>query len=387
MLFIFRLTPLFLFTLVAALPHNPINDRRAPSNRPSLLTVQTSPKHSLGNVGNIIAHDNLRLQQLRSSKGFSESTNSNGSSPVSISTTSLSSVFLMTISVQVGTPPTTFELLVDTGSSNFVVGANPAGPLFVATSSTQATGQEVSVFYGSVFDSVTIGNAAPVTQSLAVPNISEGFTLFDGIMGLGLQALTEGTLVNEPNQTIPTITDTLSNSIIPQPLVALTVPLSSGSQNGSIDFGEPDFSKNTSSISFTPLLTTGETVGFWGLSQTITYGNGTQGVPLVTEAPGIVDSGTSLLLLPTAAFQTYMNLTGATIDPSSGLLTIDSIDSLQSLFFNIGDTPLEFTADAQLFPRNLNAEAGLNASAIYLIVADGDTAGGGIDLVMGFVVL
>jgi len=251
---------------------------------------------------------------------------------------------------------------------------------------------EVDFFVGEeFFDNVTLGNVVPtVRQSLAVPNISEGFNLFDGIMGLGLQGLTEGTLLNEPNQTIPTITDTLSNGAIPQNLVALTVPLASGSaQNGSIDFGEPDFSKNTSSISFTPLLDTGDTAGFWSLSQTIRYGNETTSVPLATNAPGIVDSGTSLFLIPTAAFQTYMNLTGATIDPLSGLLTIDSVDSLQSLFFDIGDgdAPLEFTPNAQLFPRDLLAEVGLNASATYLIVADGDTAGGGIDLVMGFVVL
>lgn len=55
----------------------------------------------------------------------------------------------MTANVDVGTPPTSFELLVDTGSSNFVVGADPAGTQFVPSASTESQNEEVAVSYGS----------------------------------------------------------------------------------------------------------------------------------------------------------------------------------------------------------------------------------------------
>ena len=48
--------------------------------------------------------------------------------------------------VGVGTPPTTYSLLIDTGSSNTWVGA---GKSFVRTSSSVSTGRRVSVTYGS----------------------------------------------------------------------------------------------------------------------------------------------------------------------------------------------------------------------------------------------
>ena len=51
-----------------------------------------------------------------------------------------------TANVGVGSPPTTYSLLIDTGSSNTWIGANKA---YVKTSSGKATGKRVSVSYGS----------------------------------------------------------------------------------------------------------------------------------------------------------------------------------------------------------------------------------------------
>lgn len=54
---------------------------------------------------------------------------------------------------------------------------------------------------------------------------------------------------------------------------------------------------------------------------------------------------------------------------------------------NDQNTPLEFEPNAQLFPRSLVNQAGLDPSMVYLIVADGDTGGGGIDFINGYVFL
>lgn len=55
----------------------------------------------------------------------------------------------MTTDVQVGNPPTTFELLVDTGSSNLVVGARNV--TYKPTNTSIDTGDSVFVSYGGGF--------------------------------------------------------------------------------------------------------------------------------------------------------------------------------------------------------------------------------------------
>lgn len=60
---------------------------------------------------------------------------------------------------------------------------------------------------GQVTDQVGLGGATVTKQSLSVPTQEVGFDEFDGIVGLGPDSLTLGTLVDKPNQTIPTITD------------------------------------------------------------------------------------------------------------------------------------------------------------------------------------
>ena len=84
----------------------------------------------------------------------------------------------------------------------------------------------------------------------------------------------------------------------------------------------------------------------------MTYGNSTT---LLSGSAGIVDTGTTLLLLATDAFQAYQQATGAQLDNTTGLLTLteSQFNNLQSLFFNIGGTTYEFTANAQIWPVSL----------------------------------
>ena len=58
---------------------------------------------------------------------------------------------------------------------------------------------------------------------------------------------------------------------------------------------------------------------------------------ILPENAGIVDTGTTLLLLATDAFQQYVQLTGSTLDATTGLLTLPAsqFGTLQSLFFSI----------------------------------------------------
>lgn len=110
----------------------------------------------------------------------------------------------------------------------------------------------------------------------------------------------------------------------------------------------------TGSINYVPISKTSPANRYWGIDQTITYGNGTQ---IMKTSAGIVDTGTTLLLLASDAFQTYQKATGATLDryvtlinvprrlysnnnhnSTTGLLTVTEAqyENMQSMHFRIG---------------------------------------------------
>ena len=64
----------------------------------------------------------------------------------------------------------------------------------------------------------------------------------------------------------------------------------------------------------------------------ITYGSDTQ---ILKTTAGIVDTGTTLIMIATDAFEAYKIATGAVLDDATGLLKItnDQYANLQSLFF------------------------------------------------------
>ncbi|KAG5351696.1 hypothetical protein C0989_005209 [Termitomyces sp. Mn162] len=137
----------------------------------------------------------------------------------------------------------------------------------------------------------------------------------------------------------------------------------------------------------TPVTTTPPASEFWGISQSIQYGTRTT---ILTENSGIVDTGTTLLLLASDAFARYLSATGAVEDNTTGLLRLTSAQfaNLQSLFFLINGATFEFTANAQAWPRTLNSAIGGTTNNVYLIVGDlGTPSGEGFDFVNGFAFL
>ncbi|KAL7280027.1 hypothetical protein ACG7TL_006441 [Trametes sanguinea] len=298
-----------------------------------------------------------------------------------------------TASVGVGSPATQYTLLIDTGSSNTWVGADKP---YRQTSTSKSTGQKVSVSYGSgsfsgteFVDTVTLAQSLVVkNQSIGVASTAQGFQGVDGILGIGPVDLTEGTVGG--NQPVPTVTDNLfAQGTIENDLIGIFYQptTSEGALNGELDFGSVDTGKVTSDVTFVPITSTQPASLYWGIDQQVTYGDDTT---LLTGNAGIVDTGTTLLLLATDAFQAYQKATGATLDNATGLLTLteQQFENLQSLFFNIGGTTFEFTANAQIWPRSLNSVIGGEEGKIYLVAADlGSESGQGLDFINGFVFL
>ncbi|KAG2114173.1 aspartic peptidase domain-containing protein [Suillus discolor] len=298
------------------------------------------------------------------------------------------------IAVGIGSPPTTYDLIVDTGTSNTWIGAKTQ---YVGTSTSVYTGAPVTVFYGSgsayfsgieYLDTVTFGSGLTIPQqSFGVAATTSGtFNGADGILGLGPIDLTAGTLINEPATTIPTVTDNLhSQGTIHREVFSISFePITVAKEvvNGELTFGGTVRNKH-GPITYTPITTTQPSSRYWGIDQSISYGSTT----ILSSTAGIVDVDTTFILIATDAFNQYQSLTGGTLDPATGLLLISSAQygALENLNFNIGSETYTLTPNGQIWPRILNTYIGGSSNAIYLVIHDiGTPSGKGFDFVNGY---
>ncbi|KAI0718143.1 aspartic peptidase domain-containing protein [Cerioporus squamosus] len=145
---------------------------------------------------------------------------------------------------------------------------------------------------------------------------------------------------------------------------------------------------NVHLFAYRPITSASPASYYVGIDQTVTYGHSHK--LILDTTAGIVDTGTTLIMLATDAYNTYQNATGATVDDNTGLLKItnDQYANLKSLYFEIGDTRYELTANAQIWPRALNTAIGGQPDDILLIVGDlGSPSGEGLDFINGFAFL
>ncbi|KAF9486586.1 aspartic protease [Pholiota conissans] len=375
------LTTLLLALSVAA---NPVLVDRSP------VTLPISRRLNLTSVHNLVRHDQNRAKALKL-KGSSKGLGSRAVVNEAVDNQAVTYV----ASVGVGSPATTYSLLIDTGSSNTWVGA---GKAYVKTSTSTQTSNRVSVTYGSgsfsgteFTDTVTLASGLVISkQSIGVASTSTGFDGVDGILGIGPVDLTVDTLSPATSSSIPTVTDNLfSNGVISAHSIGISFEPTTveDTVNGEITWGGTDSSKFTGSITFIPITSTSPASEFWGINQSVRYGASTS---ILATTAGIVDTGTTLVLLATNGFNKYKTATGGVLDNNTGLLRITStqFSNLQSLFFVAGGATFELTANAQLFPRSLNTDIGGVASSIYLIVNDlGSNSGEGLDFINGYTFL
>jgi hypothetical protein len=357
-------------------------------NEPVVSKLSISSKYKLGNLkqhGITIADiDRARAKNLVSSS--SKKGKRQSSFPVTNGAVSY------TAAVGVGSPPTTYTLIIDTGSSNTFIGADKK---YVETSTSKSTGNSVSVTYGSgsfsgteYEDTVTLSDDLVIEgQSIGVASTSKGFDGVDGILGVGPVALTQGSVAN--TNSVPTVTDNLfkAGKIPANVLGVFFAPTTEAStKNGELTFGGADSDKVKGDIAYVPVTSTEPATHYWGIDQTISYGETT----ILDGKAGIVDTGSTLVLVATDAFEAYQKATGATPDESTGLLKLTSaqFDNLKNLDFKIGEETYSLTPNAQLFPRALNTQIGGTEDGIYLVVADiGTPSGQGLDFINGYAFL
>ncbi|KAG2354262.1 aspartic proteinase [Suillus spraguei] len=301
------------------------------------------------------------------------------------------------------TPPKTYNLVVDVGSSNTWVGASIR---YTKTGTSFDTGRRVEVNYGSdsintessfvgmiYRDTITVTGGLTVTNfQIGVASTSSGFDPFeDGILGLGPEDLTRKTMPDDLDGTIPTFTDCLyDQGKIDQRVVGIffqPVTMEPDSRSGELTFGGIDYTKFMDDIAYTPITAMPPSSRYWGINQRITYGATTI---LGATAAGVVDTGSTYIWIASDAYDKYKAATGGTLDRQTGLLTITSDQynlALQNLDFHIDGKIFSLTPNAQIWPRSLNLklEGLADPHAIYLIVTNiGKHSGAGLDFIIGY---
>ncbi|KAF8625961.1 hypothetical protein AX17_006686 [Amanita inopinata Kibby_2008] len=290
-----------------------------------------------------------------------------------------------TVPVGIGQPPETYKLLIDTGSSNTWVGA---GKPYKPTSTSKNTHHRVNVSYGS--------------GSFTGTEYTDTVLLNEDLVGDVCMTLSSYHWAHFPNRigpvdlttgssTVPTLTDNLFNQkTIGSEVIGISYTPTTQVEsiaNGELNFGETDPPKYTGELTYVPITQTSPASKYWGIDQTIMYGGKTK---ILEATAGIVDTGTTLLLLATDAFKAYQEATGAVMDSTTGLLTVteEQFAKMESMFFRIGPATYELTPNAQIWPRALDNMLGGEDGKIYLVTADlGSNSGSGLDSIDGFVFL
>ncbi|KAG1845411.1 aspartic peptidase domain-containing protein [Suillus tomentosus] len=354
-------------------------------NSPITLPIARRLNLSDGPI-NLLQRDKARVTALRDNFLSTQGGHT-------VSTPVINNAIGYLITVGIGSPATTYDLIVDTGSANTWVGANTT---YVKTKTSVDTGEPVAVTYGSgsfsgteYTDTITLGTGLTIpSQSIGVASTSTGFSV-DGILGIGPLDLTNGTLTNEPTKTIPTVIDNLySQGTISQKVFGISFEPTTSElvTNGVLTFGGTDATKYIGSIAYTPISTTYLASTYWGINESISYGSTT----ILSSTAGIVDTGTTLVYIASDAYAKYKSATGGTLDTATGFLLISSSQykALKNLNFHIGSETYALTPNAQIWPRSLNTYMGGSSNAIYLMVSDiGSPSIPGFDFVNGYTFL
>ncbi|MCJ1350788.1 MAG: Type I transmembrane sorting receptor [Icmadophila ericetorum] len=281
----------------------------------------------------------------------------------------------------------TFNLDFDTGSSDLWVYSTELDPTSQAghsvynpansTTSEQIDDATWSITYGDAStasgdvytDTVTIGGVTVAKQAVELAsNVSTEFLSDfsnDGLVGLAFDNL---------NNVQPNPVKTFFTNLAP----TLSLPLFTANLNhktpGSYDFGFIDPSKYTGSLTTLPA---DSSKGFWGINCT-GYQIGGDGTALKNiTVDGIVDTGTTLLLVPQQYVDGYYaQVPGAKNDPSSGGYIFPCSTQLPTLHLGFGDYVAHITSALLNFgPLDSNNPSGSCFGSFQTLNLPGGVAG------------
>ncbi|XP_041913928.1 pepsin A-like [Alosa sapidissima] len=255
--------------------------------------------------------------------------------------------------ISLGTPPQSFKVIFDTGSSNLWVPSvycssaacsnhqqfNPQ-----SSSTYQATQQSLQIAYGTGsmtgvlgYDTLEVGGITVSNQIFGLSETEAAFLetmVADGILGLAFPAIAA-------SGATPVFDNMMSQGLVSQAL--FSVYLSGDSESGSeVLFGETDSSYYTGSLTWVPL--TSET--YWQIQMDSVTING-NAVACAGGCQAIVDTGTSLIVGPSSDISNMNAGVGATTDSyGDATVSCDDIQSMPEVTFNINGQAFTIPASA-----------------------------------------
>jgi saccharopepsin len=207
--------------------------------------------------------------------------------------------------ITIGTPPQTFKVVLDTGSSNLWVPSQSCSSIACYLHSTydssssstyKKNGSDFEIHYGSGSltgfisnDVFTIGDLKVKGQDFAEatnePGLAFAFGRFDGILGLGYDTISV-------NKIVPPFYKMIEQKLLDEPVFAFY--LGSSDEGSEAVFGGVDKSHYTGEIEYIPL----RRKAYWEVDlDSIAFGDE---VAELDDTGVILDTGTSLNVLPSS---------------------------------------------------------------------------------------
>jgi len=141
--------------------------------------------------------------------------------------------------------------------------------------------------------------------------------------------------------------------------------------NGELTLGGTDTTKYTGALTYFPTLKSGSAAPYWGISiASFTYGTTT----LASAATGIVDTGTTLIYIPTTAYNKFLSAAGGRTDSTTGL-AVFTTKPTQNFGIKFGTTTYTLTPAQYLVPTAQYSYYGLSSGKYYAWINDGGSSG------------
>jgi len=247
--------------------------------------------------------------------------------------------------ISIGTPPQSFKVVLDTGSSNLWVPSSQCSSIACflhskydssSSSTYQKNGTEFEIRYGSGSlsgfvskDTLQIGDLKVEGQDFAEatnePGLAFAFGRFDGILGLGYDTISV-------NKMVPPFYHMINQKLVDEPVFAFYLgDANKDGDNSVATFGGIDESHYTGELIKIPL----RRKAYWEVElNSIALGNN---VAELENTGVILDTGTSLIALPSTMAELLNKEIGAT-KGFTGQYSVecDKRDSLPDLTFTLG---------------------------------------------------
>jgi len=248
--------------------------------------------------------------------------------------------------IEIGAPPQTFKVILDTGSSNLWVPSTKCMSVACflhakydssASSTYKANGSEFSIQYGSGSmegfvsnDNLAIGDLKIKGQDFAEatkePGLAFAFGKFDGILGLAYDTISV-------NHIIPPFYSMINQKLIDAPVFSFRLG-SSEEDGGEAVFGGIDNNAYSGKIAYVPV----RRKAYWEVElEKVEFGDDALEL---SNTGAAIDTGTSLIVVPTDVAEMLNAQIGAT-KSWNGQYTVDcnKVPSLPDFSFYFGGNP------------------------------------------------